>query len=90
VLFRSGQRLGDSAGEVVETAKVDPGHPFATRTFDEPTVVSVAAGEVALLVGGENPAFPLREGESILVPAGCLHGVRAKTHAEWSRSTAEA
>jgi quercetin dioxygenase-like cupin family protein len=81
-------RAGASA--VVETATVEPGHPFGTRTYDEPTVVSVESGEVDLLVGAENPPFPLQAGDAILVPAGCLHGLRARTASEWSRSTVEA
>ena len=52
--------------------------------------MSVTSGEVDLLVGGENPPFPLREGDAILVPAGCLHGLRARTASEWSRATVDA
>jgi quercetin dioxygenase-like cupin family protein len=85
-----GRRLRPAASEVVETANVEPGHLFGTRTHDEPTVVSVETGEVDLLVGPENPPFPLRAGDAILVPAGCLHGLRARTPSEWSRATVEA
>jgi quercetin dioxygenase-like cupin family protein len=85
-----GRRPPAAAGAVVETASVEPGHPFGTRTYDEPTVVSVEAGEVELLVGGENPPFPLRAGDAMLVPAGCLHGLRARTRSDWSRSTVAA
>ena len=85
-----GRRLRPAASEVVETANVEPGHLFGTRTHDEPTVVSVETGEVDLLVGAENPPFPLQAGDAILVPAGCLHGLRARTASEWSRSTVEA
>ena len=85
-----GRRVDPVALPVVETANVKPGHPFATRVFDEPTVLSVTAGEADLLVGGENPPFPLRGGDAIVVPAGCLHGVRARTACAWSRSPAEA
>lgn len=85
-----GRRLRDDSRPVVECGDVAPGHPFATRVFDEPTVVSVTTGEADLLVGGENPPFPLRADDSVLVPAGCLHGLRARTQAEWSRSTTEA
>jgi len=85
-----GRRLRPAATEVVETASVEPGHLFGTRTHDEPTVVSVETGEIDVLVGPENPPFPLRAGDAILVPAGCLHGLRARTASEWSRATVEA
>ena len=88
--LEEGRRLRPTASRVVETASVEPGHLFGTRTFDEPTVVSVESGEVDLLVGAENPPFPLRADDAILVPAGCLHGLRARTPSEWSRATVEA
>jgi quercetin dioxygenase-like cupin family protein len=88
--LEEGRRLRPTASRVVERTSVEPGHLFGTRTFDEPTVVSVESGEVDLHVGAENPVFTLRADDAILVPAGCLHGLRARTPSEWSRATVEA
>lgn len=82
-----GRRL--EAGEEIESVALEPGHPFGTRTFDRPSLVSVGSGELDLHTGGENPPFRLAAGDAMLVPAGCLHGLRAREPSTYSRSLVE-
>src|SRR5919199_5982557 len=78
-----GRRL--EAGAELERVELGPGHPFGTRTFDEPSLVSVESGALDLHSGGENRPFRLGAGEAMLVPAACLHGLRARGPSAYTR-----
>lgn len=73
----------------IERVELEPGHPFGTRTFDRPSLVSVERGELDLHTGGENEPFRLGAGDAMLVPAGCLHGLRASEPSAYTRSLVE-
>lgn len=88
--LRSQAQRGDAPPpRTLESSTVEPGHAFGTRTVDEPSLLSVESGELELLVGGENPSVPLVAGDAMLVPAGCLHGLRARAPSTWTRTSAE-
>ena len=84
-----GRALRAEAGTEIERVELEPGHPFGTRMFDEPSLVAVESGELDLHSGGENRPFPMRAGDAMLVPAGCLHGLRAREPSTYTRSSVE-
>lgn len=56
---------------------LSPDAPFGTRTHDDPVVLEVERGEVDLVATPTGPPERLSRGESILIPAGRLYGVRS-------------
>jgi quercetin dioxygenase-like cupin family protein len=74
---RLGTKLASSAAAEGTAAALRPGDPFSTRVHDGDRLVEVTGGEVEVHAWVTENPHRLGEGETLLVPAGRLYGLRA-------------
>ncbi|MFC5180682.1 iron-containing redox enzyme family protein [Actinomadura harenae] len=74
---RLGTKLATSADDDGTVTGLRPGDPFSTVVHDGDRLVEVTAGEVAVHAWATEGPHRMDEGETLLVPAGRLYGLRA-------------
>ncbi len=68
-----------TGSEPPERVALTPESPFGTRTHDGDIVLEVERGEADLVTTPTGPPERLARGDSVLIPAGRLYGIRSAT-----------
>ncbi|MCP2335918.1 iron-containing redox enzyme family protein [Actinomadura rupiterrae] len=74
---RLGTKLASSAADDGTATVLKPGDPFSTRVHDGDRLVEVTGGEAEVHAWATDTPHRLGAGETLLVPAGRLYGLRA-------------
>lgn len=72
-----------SRGLAISWVHLSEGQVLAEHRHDEATMILVTEGKGEVL---GDPRKPIKDGDAILVPAGCLHGFKGHTGGFWALS----
>jgi Iron-containing redox enzyme len=76
---RLGTTLATGAVAELVSAMIRPDDPFTTRVYNTDLLLNLTDGEVDLYAWATNRPHRLAAGDTLLIPAGRLHGVKAVT-----------